>query len=405
MSFGLCGQKYNVVSLFSGAGGMDIGFLQADYDVTWANDFNKDAVATYRRNIGEHITYGDISSIPSEEIAKGKQVDVVIGGFPCQGFSIANSKRSMKDKRNFLYLEMLRVIDDLKPKFFIAENVKGLLSMEKGEVLKMIIKDFEALGYKVDYRVLNASHYGVPQARERVFIMGNRCGLDNPFPVETHGAGLKPLITVSDAIGHLADIEVVNGKISDTIIVNGKRVFNHLAHQNVGEMVKVRKHAIEQADICDYLKYWRDKSGWTTKKIDDYLGYKHTAGHWFRKDNGCGSIPKPKDWWALKELLGFDDVYDERVTTFIKKPNTFEQSLRVCNWDRPSDTITASSPEIHINLERRLSVRECAILQTFPDDFIFTGSLSSQHRQVGNAVPVMLARQIADTIKCKLDNN
>ena len=216
---------------------------------------------------------------------------------------------------------------------------------------------------------------------------------------------MKPLITVSDAIGHLADIEVVNGKISDTIIVNGKRVFNHLAHQNVGEMVKVRKHAIEQADICDYLKYWRDKSGWTTKKIDDYLGYKHTAGHWFRKDNGCGSIPKPKDWWALKELLGFDDVYDERVTTFIKKPNTFEQSLRVCNWDRPSDTITASSPEIHINLERRLSVRECAILQTFPDDFIFTGSLSSQHRQVGNAVHVMLARQIADTIKCKLDNN
>ena len=152
-------------------------------------------------------------------------------------------------------------------------------------------------------------------------------------------------------------------------------------------------------DICDYLKYWRNKKGISVKKIDEYFGYAHTAGHWFRKDNKSGSIPKPSDWWKLKKLLGFDDKYDKQVTEFVEKEIKFEQSLRIANWDTPSDTITASTPEIHPNKKRRLSVRECAILQSFPDDFIFYGSLSSQHRQVGNAVPPLLAKHIAESVK------
>ena len=157
---------------------------------------------------------------------------------------------------------------------------------------------------------------------------------------------------------------------------------------------------MNQHDICDYLKSWRAKSEWSVKKIDEHFGYAHTAGHWFRKDNNSGSIPNPDDWWGLKKLLKFDSTYDEKVTTFVKKKISFEQSLRISNWNTPSDTITATSPEIHPNGKRRLSVRECAILQTFPMDFVFEGTtFRSMHKQIGNAVPVLLARLVASNIK------
>ena len=177
--------KPTVVGLFAGCGGLDLGFKKAGFEIIWANDFDKDSVKTYEENIGKHIVLGDITKIKSSEIPSG--FDVLLGGFPCQGFSVANIKRSVKDERNFLYLEMLRIIKDKRPKFFVAENVKGILSLGKGEVMKMIISDFEDIGYKVDYRMLKASDYGVPQHRERVFIIGNRIGCENPFPEKTHG--------------------------------------------------------------------------------------------------------------------------------------------------------------------------------------------------------------------------
>ena len=133
--------NYTVVSLFCGAGGMDLGFKQAGFNILWANDFDEDATITYKNNIGNHVVLGDICQIDSGEIPNNP--DVIIGGFPCQGFSVANTKRNMDDERNFLYKEMLRIIDDKKPKIFVAENVKGLLSMEKGKVINMIVKDFE----------------------------------------------------------------------------------------------------------------------------------------------------------------------------------------------------------------------------------------------------------------------
>ena len=402
----------NLISLFSGAGGMDLGFKNSGFNILWANDFQADAVDTYKRNIGSHIVYGDITKIESTDIP-GDDIDVVIGGFPCQGFSIANTKRNMEDERNFLYLELLRVIKDKKPKFFVAENVKGLLSMQKGKVIKMIIKDFENIGYKVDYRVLNAADYGVPQARERVVIIGNRIGVENPFPIKSYynpaigyemdifegNNELKPYRTVEESIGFLSDIPLVNGKKEKKIVVSNRPIYNHIASTKVEDTFFGRKYEVNQSEICDYLRYWRDKSGWTTKKVDDYFGYKYTAGHWFRKDNKSGSIPNVEDWWKLKEIFKFDDKFDRQVTTFIEKPIKYEQSLRITNWDRASDTITATSPEIHVNRKRRLSARECAILQTFPDDFIFEGSLNSLYRQIGNAVPVLLAESIANEIK------
>ncbi|MFZ4680729.1 MAG: DNA cytosine methyltransferase [Flavobacterium sp.] len=388
-----------VASLFSGCGGLDLGFIQAGFDVIWANDFFKEAVETYKNNIGDHIVYGDITKIPSSDIPD--DFDVLLGGFPCQGFSVANTKRNMEDERNFLYKELLRLIDDKRPKFFVGENVKGLLSMQKGKVIEMIVNDFKSLGYTVDYKLLKASDYGVPQHRERVVIIGNRLGLNNLFPEKTHGEfndlfnyNIKPYVTVKETCGHLEKVRTRDKSFK----LGSEVIHNHIARTNVADTFWGRKSKIDQHEICDYLKYWRKLSGWSTKRIDEHFGYAHTAGHWFRKDNNSGSIPNPSDWWELKKLLGFDDKFDLAVTELELKPISFEQSLRINNWERPSDTITATGPEIHPNKERRMSVRECAIIQTFPNDFIFKGSLGNMYKQIGNAVPVLLGKKIGDII-------
>ena len=404
-------KKPTVVSLFAGAGGMDLGFQKAGFEIIWANDFDKDSVDTYKKNFGNHIVLGDIKDIPSSDIPNNP--DVVIGGFPCQGFSINNKKRSMDDERNHLYKEMLRIIKDKKPKYFVAENVKGILSLEKGEVIKLIVNDFKKIGYDVDYKLLTASDYGVPQNRQRVFIIGNRINKENPYPKVTHynpnlkknqqlnllDNDLKPYVTAKEVLEHLSNVRISY----DPIKVGNKYVYNHIARTNVAETFWGRKYKVNQHDICDYLKEARNKSEWSTQKIDEYFGYRHTAGHWFRKDNNSGSIPNPEDWWELKKLLKFDNKYDKAVTTLEEKTITFEQSLRIANWDTPSDTITATGTEIHPNKKRRISVREAAILQTFPDNFKFEGSMGSMYKQIGNAVPVDLAKLVAKEIKKSLE--
>jgi DNA (cytosine-5)-methyltransferase 1 len=382
--------KPRLVSLFSGAGGMDLGFKQAGFDIVFANDFDKDACETYKTNIDDNILHCDISAIKNENIPKN--IDVLIGGFPCQGFSIANKNRSINDSRNSLYKEMIRFIKIANPKIIVAENVKGILSLGGGLVFLQIKKDLESLNYKVDHFLINTAHYGVPQQRERVIIMANKIGTRNLLPKPTHNN--NNAITTQQAIGELASIEITNNIIN----LNGKKIYNHYASTNVHDKFWGRKHPVKQEDICDYLKEWRKKAGISTKKIDDIFGYKHTAGHWFRKDNNSGSIPKPSDWWRLKEILKFDDKFDIQVTELEEKQIVFEQSLRITNWNKPSDTITATSPEIHINKERRLSARECARIQTFPDNFIFTGSLNSMYRQIGNAVPVKFANILAKEV-------
>ena len=186
--------------------------------------------------------------------------------------------------------------------------------------------------------------------------------------------------------------------------MKGQKITNHKARTNVHDEFWGRKYKVNQHDICDYLKFWRNKSGWSTKKIDEHFGYAHTAGHWFRKDNNSGSIPNPSDWRELKNLLKFDNKFDKQVTELELKPITFEQSLRINNWNTPSDTITATGPEIHPNKERRMSVRECALIQSFPIDFEFEGSMGSMYKQIGNAVPVLLAQRVAEGIMNELEN-
>lgn len=183
-----------VVSLFSGAGGLDLGFARAGNEIVWANDLYSDAVETYRANLGDHIVCADISSIPSSDIP---DCDIVIGGFPCQGFSVANTKRHESDQRNRLYLELLRVVRDKQPKFFLAENVKGILHFAGGKVYDRILSDMRELGYKVKSRLFNVADYGVPQKRERVIFIGvrNDVQFEYEFPEPTHaknGAGGLP---------------------------------------------------------------------------------------------------------------------------------------------------------------------------------------------------------------------
>lgn len=202
-----------VVSLFSGAGGLDLGFVQAGHQVIWANDLFKDAVSTYRLNLGEHITWQDIHDVPSSEIP---DADIVIGGFPCQGFSVANTGRHEDDERNKLYLEMIRVIRDKRPLYFMAENVKGILSLGKGQVFQNILSDFCSLGYKVQYRLLNAADYGVPQSRFRVIIVGIRNDLKQRYiyPTPTHskegGTLYERWVSVEEALENMPDPDQPN---------------------------------------------------------------------------------------------------------------------------------------------------------------------------------------------------
>ncbi len=299
-----------VVSLFSGAGGLDLGFIRAGHKIIWANDNFADAVKTYRKNIGDHIICEDISKIPSDEIPEH---DILIGGFPCQGFSVANTSRGEGDERNKLYLELLRVLVDKQPKFFLAENVKGILSFMQGEVFEMIISDFEKAGYKVKYKVLNAANFGVPQRRERVIILGVRNDVDFNLehPEPTHG---------------------------------------------------------------DVSNLFSDKKSWVS--IGDALK----------------NIPEPEEEHNL---------INHTCSKFKLKFNGYIGN-RAIDPNKPAPTVTARGDEKggvvvlhHPNNHRRMSVRELALTQSFPIDFIFEGKNSSAYRQIGNAVPPMLAFAVA----------
>jgi DNA (cytosine-5)-methyltransferase 1 len=307
-----------VVSLFSGAGGLDLGFIKAGHEIIWANDNFVDAVKTYRKNIGDHIICEDISTIPSDEIPEH---DILIGGFPCQGFSVANTSRGEGDERNKLYLELLRILVDKQPKFFLAENVKGILSFLHGKVFEMIIRDFEKAGYKVKYEVLNAANFGVPQRRERVIILGvrNDVDFDLEHPEPTHGgvsnlfSETKSWVSIGDALKNIPEPEEEHNLINHT-----------------------------------YSKF--------KLKFNGYLGN------------------------------------------------------RAIDPNKPAPTVTARGDEKggvvvlhHPNNHRRMSVRELALTQSFPIDFIFEGNNSSAYRQIGNAVPPVLAFAVASMFPNELD--
>lgn len=225
-----------VVSLFCGAGGLDLGFVQAGHKIVWSNDIFADAVSTYRHNIGDHVVCGDIVGIPSSDIPS---CDIVVGGFPCQGFSVANTKRNVDDSRNVLYRELLRVIRDKRPAFFLAENVKGLLNFDGGRAFARILDDFSAVGYRVVHRLFNAADFGVPQRRERIIIVGTRNDVDFEFtfPEPTYArdgrGGLRRWVGVADALSSLPDPDRPND-VPNHVYSRYKLNFNgYLGHRRL----------------------------------------------------------------------------------------------------------------------------------------------------------------------------
>ena len=202
-----------IASLFSGAGGLDLGLMRAGHEIVWANDFDADCAATYRKNISAHMVLGDICDVASDAIP---DADVFVGGFPCQGFSQANMLRFEADPRNTLYKQFRRIIRDKRPLYFLAENVRGILSLGGGQAIERIKSDFAAAGYRLQVRLFNVADYGVPQMRQRVIIAGTRADLDPAcdfeFPAPTHckpslcaKKGLLPWVTIRDALEGMPD--------------------------------------------------------------------------------------------------------------------------------------------------------------------------------------------------------
>lgn len=228
--------SFTAASLFAGAGGLDLGFSMAGFDLRWANDNDPDAVNTYRKNLGPHAHLGDVSEVSAEEVP---DVDVILGGFPCQGFSLANTGRREDDRRNKLYLEMLRLVTEKRPKIFVAENVRGLAIMAKGAVLHAITEDFRGAGYTVEYKILNAADYGVPQRRQRVFIVGvrNDLALDFSFPRATHGngglEGLFPWVSVGEALASIPDPDETHELLNHTYSKYKLRFNGYIGHRAI----------------------------------------------------------------------------------------------------------------------------------------------------------------------------
>jgi DNA (cytosine-5)-methyltransferase 1 len=367
----------NVIDLFCGCGGMTQGFKWAGFNSIVASDIDINCGKTINRNFPEtSFLLGDISELGKfsfDEILKNKTVDVITGGPPCQGFSLANKNRNKieDDPRNKLFYDYVKVIKWYNPKSFVMENVKGLLSMQAGQVIKTIVEEFENagdFGYRVEYKILKASDYGVPQNRERVILIGFRkdLGLFPEFPDKNE----LNKITVDDAI---SDLPIINA-----------------GQGSEGQLYSTKA-------LNPYQKLMRVNS----KKVYNHIAMKHTQ-RLIERFN------------AIKPGQNLLDVWDthgavKRGDPSLKSSVKFSQNNLRLFGNKPAPTIAASfqSNFIHPYLNRNFTAREGARFQSFPDDFIFEGMRTkmswevglSQYQQIGNAVPPLMAKAVAEKIK------
>ncbi|MGM7702243.1 DNA cytosine methyltransferase [Pseudalkalibacillus sp. Hm43] len=343
----------NIIDLFSGVGGLSLGFRQAGFNVVIANEIDKEISKAYKENhpktkmLNIDITKLDIPSVFSEY--KGK-IDVIIGGPPCQGFSQKGARKVLDDERNYLFEYFYRVVEYLKPRYFLMENVPNLLTANKGSFKTDIYNVFEKIGYNLDSGILNAYDYGVPQMRRRAFIIGK---IDGSISLPL---GFFEKVSSWEAISDLAYLNSGEGMIEQEYLnppktnyqvmlrKNSRKLYNHVAtnHSDI---------AIERMKLVP-------------------------------PERGRESLP-------VEHLT--KSIYSGTWSRIIKSDPSVTITTR---FDTPS-----SGRFTHPYLNRAITVREAARIQSFPDDFIFYGTKTSQMKQVGNAVPPLLANRIAESIK------
>lgn len=338
-------KKIKVLDLFCGAGGLSLGFKLAGFDIIGGVEWDKAAIETHKQNFNTNFEFcGDIKNISDEDIEKNLMgTEVIIGGPPCQGFSAANrQEKEEDDPRNKLFFEYLRFVKLLKPKAFVIENVRQILTKDNGYAKDRILEITKELGYTVNVQVLLASDYGVPQDRRRAVFVGIRNDINMEFPFEKMKKVNKKF-TVYDAIGDICYPE--------------KEINNN------------------------FLKYARDNNGillnhnpkFPNDKVQERISYVPQGGNW-------RNVP--------------EELWDSQRT------NRHSSAYKRLDFTLPSITIdTGHMNYFHPVFNRIPTVRESARLQSFPDSFIFCGNQSEQFRQVGNAVPPLMSKAIAIVLK------
>lgn len=336
-----------VLDLFCGCGGLSLGFQQAGFDIKLGIDAWKDAITTF--NLTHQSAQGivaDLFSITPQSISEQtglNKIDVIIGGPPCQGFSIAG-KRMIDDDRNQLYKSFVEFVKYYQPKAFLMENVPNMMSMGKGVIKEQITQDFENLGYFVHSKILMASDFGVPQNRRRAFFIGfkKECHFEFPLPLE------NKKVTAYEAISDLPDYTVNDGA---DYPINTTSDYQNLMRKNSQGLFN---HQITQHN---------EKTISTIALVPDGGNYK--------------DLPE-----KLRNTRNVNIAWTR------------------LNSQKPSFTIdTGHRHHFHYKFNRVPTVRESARIQSFPDDFIFLGTKTSQYKMVGNAVPPMLAKALAQKIK------
>ncbi|WP_272149851.1 DNA cytosine methyltransferase [Tenacibaculum aiptasiae] len=421
------------VSLYAGCGGLDYGFHENGFEIAYACDNNEYAVKCFNHNFEGNVAVNrSVESLEFvDDLENLNNIDIVLGGFPCQGFSKSGPKNK-DDSRNTLYLGMVKAIEILRPRFFVAENVDGLAQNYNGELLKKIFSDFEALGYHVKYKILNAVNYGVPQFRRRVIFLGfqNEDDLINhKWPSPTHYGGsrngefklkdenelglaqeLLSATSISEAIGDLVDTP--KGTRDHEWKEIPQKQLNII--ERIGPGQKLCN--VRFAETSVYTWDIPESFGKTTKRERIIL---ETIGK-NRRKKIYGSIPNgnPLSVETVNELSK-SSFKEEEFETLVKKDYLKKKDGKYdlkgamfCSglykrpkWDEPSPTVITvfDNPRyfVHPIENRPFSIRECARLQSFPDSFEFLSAnipIKEAYRLIGNAVPVGLSRSIANSI-------
>lgn len=356
-------KRPTVIDLFCGAGGLSQGFQQAGFRVLLGADVNQNFGETFLRSHTEAEFLGKpIEVIESSEIAKATglikgELDVLVGGPPCQGYSIYNHDRGEHDPRAGLFREYLRLVEALAPKWLVMENVTGILSIGGGQLLAHIMGEIAKLGYSTDWRVLRSEDFGVPQLRRRVFIIANRVGAPIAFPPIEYGTVARPLTTIGDAIGDLP-----------------------LQASASAEYFS--------APLTPYQKLMRDGCSRLLNHQGPKLGRQNMERIQY--------IPQGGSWRDIPLRLLPEGMKRAKRSDHTKRYGRPKLSDLACTILTKCDIHWGAF--IHPIEDRAFTVRETARLQSFPDNFVFCGSMTEQFVQVGNAVPPMMARAIAKTI-------